>query len=184
MNNTTREQAYSFLTEYVQDEYQLLHAEMVEAAMLSVATHLRLSQEQQEKFALTGLIHDWDYEKWPDEHPGHYDLLQTKLAFVDEEVINAIKGHVDLNFPRETKLAQALLACDEFSGLLYAYMKMVGSYAEMKTKSIHKKVHKDLKFAAKVNREDVKTGIAELGIPEEEFYQLLRDTFAAKYDAV
>lgn len=177
-----RDKAYTFLTTYVQDEYQLHHAEMVEAAMTAVAKHLDMAATEVEKFALTGLIHDWDYEKWPEEHPGHYETLKSELEWVDDEVIDALKGHADLDFERSTKLAQALLACDEFSGLLYAYMKMVGNYGDMKTKSIRKKVYKDVKFAAKINREDVKTGITELGIPEDEFFELIRDTFAEKYD--
>lgn len=179
---TTRDEALTFLKTYVDDEYQLQHAEMVEAAMKAVANKLGLSDEEITKFGLTGLIHDWDYQKWPAEHPGHYQTLQDHLDFVDDEVIDTLKGHADLAFKRETKLAQALLACDEFSGLLYAYMRMVGNYGSMKIKSIKKKVHKEVKFAAKVNREDVKTGISELGIPEDDFYALLRDTFAAKYD--
>lgn len=175
----TREQALEFLHKYVSNEYQLHHAEMVANAMQAVAEHL--GESDTEKFYVTGLIHDWDFDKWPEEHPGRYDQLQEELG-VDEEVINAIKGHADLSFNRQTNLEKSLLACDEFSGLLYAYMKMVGSYADMKTSSIRKKVHKDLNFAAKINREDVTTGITGLGIPEDEFFELVRDKFAQTYD--
>jgi predicted hydrolase (HD superfamily) len=174
----TREVAKEFLDKYVQDTYQKHHAEMVALAMEAVAK--QLSQDP-EKFYITGLIHDWDFDKWPGEHPGRYDQLQTELG-VDQEVIEAIMGHKGVDASRPTVLAKALFACDEFSGLLYAYMKMVGSYKDMKLSSIAKKVHKEVNFAAKINREDVKTGIAELTIPEEEFYTLLRDTFANKYD--
>lgn len=174
----TKPAAKEFLKKYVTDEYQLHHAEMVSIAMKAVAKQLG---EDEDLFEITGLIHDWDYDKWPEEHPSRYEQLQNELD-VPDEVIDAIKGHADLAYTRTTKLAQALLACDEFSGLLYAYMKMVGSYGAMKISSIAKKVHKEIKFAAKVNREDVITGITELGIPEVEFFTLLRDAFAAKYD--
>lgn len=178
MNKDT---AKSFLEKYVTNEYQLHHAEMVATAMEAVAKHLGVSDEEVELYYTTGLIHDWDFDQWPEEHPGRYEQLKEELG-VPEEVITAIKGHAGVSADRPTRLAQALFACDEFSGLLYAYMKMVGNYADMKTKSIRKKVHKDLNFAAKINRDDVKTGIAELGIPEDEFFELIRDTFAAKYD--
>ncbi len=174
-----KEEAKEFVHKYVADEYQRHHAEMVAAAMEAVASKLN---EDTDKFYITGLVHDWDYDKWPEEHPGRYEQLQSELG-ADDQVIEAIKGHKGISASRPTVLAKALFACDEFSGLLYAYMKMVGNYGDMKTKSIRKKVHKDLNFAAKIDREDVKTGIAELGIPEDEFYELLRDTFAKKYDS-
>ncbi|MCA9378941.1 lysine--tRNA ligase [Candidatus Dojkabacteria bacterium] len=175
----TREQASEFLHKYVTNEYQLHHAEMVAKALEAVAT--KLGESDVEKFYVAGLIHDWDFDQWPDEHPGRYEQLVGELG-VDQEVVEAIKGHADLNHPRLTNLAKALLACDELSGLYYAYMKMVGSFGDMKISSIQKKIHKEVNFAAKINREDVKTGITELGIPEEELLTLLRDTFAASYD--
>jgi predicted hydrolase (HD superfamily) len=148
---TTREEANRFVHKYVSDAYQLQHAEMVETAMRAVAAKLG---ENEDLFGITGLIHDWDFDKWPTEHPGRYPQLQAELG-VGGEVVDAIKGHADLAYPRTTKLAQALMACDEFSGLLYAYAKMVGKYSEMKVSSIAKKMHKELGFAAKINREDI-----------------------------
>lgn len=180
----TREEALEFLKTYVTDAYQLHHAEMVALAMQAVAQGLGESTEIIEKFYITGLVHDWDFDKWPNEHPGRYDQLVNELG-VDQEVIEAIKAHADLSYPRITNLAKALLACDELSGLLYAYMKMTGTYGAMKTSSIRKKVYKEVNFAAKINRQDVQTGIQEMqeiGISEDEFLELLRDTFAAKYD--
>lgn len=174
----TREVALDFVQKYVQDAYQLHHAEMVETAMRAIAGIVNGSEEL---FGITGLIHDWDFDKWPEEHPGRYEQLQTELG-VSDEVIEAIKGHGNLSYPRTTKLAQALMACDEFCGLLYAYHKMVPTYAEMKVSSIQKKLYKELNFAAKINREDILTGIKELGIPEEKFITAVRDALATKYD--
>lgn len=174
----TRETAKEFVHKYVEDEYQRHHAEMVATAMEAVAKELG---EDEELFYITGLVHDWDYDKWPEEHPSRYEQLKEELG-VPEVTIDAIKGHADLSFNRKTLVERALLACDEFSGLLYAYMKMVGNYKDMKLSSINKKVHKDLNFAAKISRQDVLTGINELGIPEERFYELVRNSFVEKYD--
>lgn len=176
--NVTREAAEEFLRKYVTQDYLLHHSEMVAAAMEAIGNHLGGNAD---KFYITGLVHDWDFDQWPEEHPGRYDQLQSELG-VDDEVIGAIKGHADLNFNRSTKLMQALLALDELSGIFYAYMKMVGSYGAMKISSIQKKLHKELNFAAKIDRDYILKGIEELGIPEEELLTIMRDTFAGKYD--
>lgn len=173
----SREQAKEYLHKYVSTEYLLHHSEMVAMAMEAVAKHLG---EDLDKWYVAGLIHDWDFDQWPTEHPGKYEQLQTELG-VDEEIIGAIKGHANLNFERTTNLQRALLAVDELSGLFYAYMKMVGNYASMKISSVQKKLHKELSFAAKIDRNYIKTGISELGIPEEELLTLIRDTFASKW---
>lgn len=178
----TREQALEFLKKYVQDSYQLHHAEMVETAMRAIAKYFG---EDEELFGLAGLIHDWDFDQWPTEHPGHYEQLVAELNLSDDvaaKVIDAIKGHAYTDHPRTTKLSQAIAAADEFSGLLYAYMKMVGKYGDMKISSIAKKMDKELNFAAKIDRSFIKMGITELGIPNDEFYTLIRDAFASKYD--
>jgi len=170
-----RQQATDYLHKYVNDEYQRHHGEMVGTAMEAVANHLNI--DDQDIYYITGLVHDWDYDQWPQEHPHRYDQLQDELG-VDDEVVVAIKGHINTESPRPTLLA--------FSGLLYAYMKMVGSYGAMKPSSIRKKVRKDKSFAAKIDREHVITAFTELGeetgIDEESFYILLRDAFAEKYD--
>lgn len=177
--NTTREQALEFLKKYVSTEYLLHHSEMVATAMEAAAKHL--GADNADKWYITGLIHDWDFDKWPEEHPGRYDQLHAELG-VDDEVVGAIKGHGDKEFNRSTKMMQALLALDELSGLFYAYMKMVGKYADMKVSSVQKKLHKELNFAAKIDRSYILKGIEELGIPEEELLTIIRDAFAAKYD--
>lgn len=189
--NFNKQATLDFVHKYVSDEYQRHHAEMVSVAMRAVAEKLGFTENSNEPeqnpdlFEFTGLVHDWDYDQWPTEHPGRYEQLVAEMNLAEPEaslVVEAIKGHADLQYPRTTKLAQALCACDEFSGLLYAYAKMVGKYGDMKISSITKKMDKELNFAAKINREDIKCGIAELGIPAEEFYTVVRDAFAAKYD--
>ena len=178
-----RQQATEYLHKYVNDEYQRHHGEMVGTAMEAVASQLNI--DDKDTYYITGLVHDWDYDQWPQEHPHRYDELQAELG-VSDEVVTAIKGHINTESPRPTLLAKTLFACDEFSGLLYAYMKMVGSYGAMKPSSIRKKVRKDKSFAAKIDRTHVITAFTELGeetgIDEESFYILLRDAFANKYD--
>jgi len=181
---TARQIVHKFVTDHVGDAYQLLHAEMVETAMQGIAKYLG---EDEAIFGLTGLIHDWDYYKWPETHPGQYENLLNNpdlqtIAIDWALVIEAIKGHGDLSYAHDSKLSQALLACDEFSGLLYAYCKMVGKYGDMKVSSIIKKLHKELNFAAKANRADMLTGIELLGIPEEVFIERVKAALAAKYD--
>jgi predicted hydrolase (HD superfamily) len=175
----SREQVLAFVQKYVHDTYQLHHAEMVETAMRAVAKHLG---HDQELFGITGLAHDWDFDQWPETHPGRFDQLQAELPGINQTIVEAIKGHGKLDYPRTTQLAQALMAVDEFSGLLYAYSRMAGEYGGMKISSIQKKLYKELNFAAKINREDILTGIKELGIDEEEFITIVRNAFAAKYD--
>lgn len=175
----TYEQADQFLHKYVTNEYQLHHAEMVSLAMRTAAQHLH---EDAEAWAILGLIHDWDFDQWPETHPGKFEQLQTEMPEVTEEMIGALKGHADLSFNRSTKMMQSLLALDELSGLFYAYNKMVPKFADMKVSSLNKKLTKELGFAAKINRQDILTGIQELGIPQDELLTLIRDAFAAKYD--
>ena len=179
-----RKQATEFLHTYVSDTYQRHHGEMVGTAMEAVAKKLDI--DDTDIFYITGLVHDWDYDQWPEEHPHRYDQLKSELG-VSDDIVTAIIGHIGIESPRPTLLAKTLFACDEFSGLLYAYMKMVGNYGNMKPKSIRKKVHKDKSFAAKIDRTHVMTAINELtdetGIDEDSFYILLRDAFASKYDA-
>lgn len=178
----TLEQAREYMLKHVSNEYQRHHAEMVSLAMQAVAKHLSLDEAEIERWGVTGMIHDWDYDQWPETHPGQYEKLQSELG-VDDETIDAIKGHGDIDFVRTTKMTQALLALDELSGLYYAYMKMVGNYKDMKVSSLNKKLTKELNFAAKIDRSYILKGIAELGIPQDELLEVLRDAFSAEYDS-
>jgi len=172
------------LRESVSDEYQRHHAEMVSKAMREYASIMaekypELSDSEAfdpERWAVCGLVHDWDYQFDPEGHPErNVDRLRAKGY--PEDIILAILGHkLELNTSRISKMAQALLAIDEMSGLLFAYSKMKGGYNDMEVKGVLKKF-KDKGFAAKLNRADIELGIQELGITLEEHIQNLISTF-------
>ena len=120
---------------------------------------------------ITGLLHDLDYERHPDPETGHPRIGMDELRRrgYPEEVIDAIAGHADyLGVPRETMLARTLYAVDELSGFVMACALVRPTGIEgMKVKSVRKKL-KQPSFAAKVDREQIARGIAELGVDEGE----------------
>ncbi len=167
----TREEAMAILTEYTKSESLLKHAFAVEAAMRAYA---RKFGEDEEKWGVVGLLHDFDYEKYPDEHPMKGgEILKEKG--VPEEIRIAILGHANFSgVPRETLMAKALYAVDELCGFLIAValVRPSKSIGEVKVKSVKKKL-KDKSFAAKVNREEIKEGAEELGVPFEEHVEFV-----------
>lgn len=160
-----RAAAQALLEQHVTDDYQRHHALMVGTALAGYARHFG---EDEDLWYLTGLLHDLDFEEHPDAHPG--PSLQW---FADwgypEELIHAVEAHAYgyngySTLPR-TRLAAALLACDELCGIFYAYRKLNPvPYGEMKAKSIRKKF-KEPSFAAKVDRSVIELGCQHLGIP-------------------
>lgn len=160
----TRAQAHKLLEQYVQEPYQRLHATMVAQAMELYAKEYG---EDEDLWYITGLLHDLDYDKHPDDHPNE------SLAWFEEweypqELIDAISAHAygskRTDTPPQTKIDYALIACDELSGLLYAYslMRPTG-FDGMKAKSVKKKF-KDKNFAAKIDREEIMMGVEGLGV--------------------
>lgn len=160
----TREDAWNLLNEYTKTPSLLKHALAVEAAMRAYA---RQYGEDEELWAATGLIHDFDYEQHPtaDEHPLAGVAILEERGW-PEEVIEAIKGHATyLNVPRSTLMAKTLFAVDELTGLVTAcvLVRPDRSIASLEVKSVRKK-WKDKAFARGVNREDIEQGVAELGV--------------------
>jgi putative nucleotidyltransferase with HDIG domain len=135
----------------------------VEAAMRAYA---RRFGEDEEKWGITGLLHDMDYEKHPtpDEHP-MVGVRELESKGYPEDVIHAIKGHADyLDVPRDTLMSKTLYAVDELSGFIVACALVRPEGLEnMKAKSVRKKM-KQKSFAAAVNREDIVRGAEELGV--------------------
>lgn len=137
----------------------LRHARTVELVMRAMARHF---QEDEEKFAITGLLHDADYEKYPDQHP---NVIVKQLNEMGEtDIAHAIAGHyTKWNVPRESMLDKCIVAADELTGFIYAAAlirptKIVG----MKAKSVMKKF-KTKTFAASVDRDEVRKGAELLG---------------------
>jgi predicted hydrolase (HD superfamily) len=145
------------------------HMLSVEGAMRAYATHFG---EDPDRWGLAGLIHDFDYERFPNvehrpdaEHPAHGVALLRSLGW-PEDILTAILGHADYTgVPRETLMARALYAVDEVTGLITAcaLVRPSRSVNDLEVSSVKKKM-KDRAFARGVNREDVVRGAAELGV--------------------
>ncbi|MFN3324951.1 MAG: HDIG domain-containing metalloprotein [Bryobacteraceae bacterium] len=160
----TREAAWGIVCEFVQSEGLRKHALAVEACMIAYA---RGFGEDEEKWAVTALLHDFDWEIHP-QAPDHPMKGEPILAArgVSEEVRRAILSHANYSgVPRETLMEKALFACDELAGFLtaIAYVKPGRCIAEVDGKSVRKKL-KDKAFARSVSRDDILSGAAELGV--------------------
>lgn len=171
----SRVEALELLKEKVKDDYQRHHSEMVAKAMEAYAEKFG---EDKELWYITGLLHDLDYYEFPDEHPAKSLEWFRELDY-PEELIHAVEAHAFMRTGTEpeTKLAAALIACDEMSGLLYAYslMRPTG-FVGMEVKSVKKKF-KDKSFAAKVDRNDISYGMEKLGVEFGEHVGLLIEVF-------
>ncbi|MBA2442478.1 MAG: HDIG domain-containing protein [Rubrobacter sp.] len=158
-----REESWKLLCEWTEGESLRKHMLAVEAAMRAYARHFG---EDEEKWGITGLLHDMDYEKHPtpDEHP-MVGVRELERRGYPEDVLHAIRGHADyLEVPRDTLLSKTLYAVDELSGFVTACaLVREGGLEGMKAKSVRKKM-KQRSFAASVNREDIVRGAEELGV--------------------
>src|SRR6185503_18459999 len=153
-----RASAWNLMCEYTQSESLRKHMLAVEACMRAYA---RKYGEDEEKYGITGLMHDFDYEKYPtpEEHPfvGN-NILQEKGY--PEDILRAILSHADYSgVKRESRMEKCLYACDELSGLITAaaLVKPSKAVADVDAKSIRKKM-KDKAFARSVNRDDIING--------------------------
>ncbi|GAC1428304.1 MAG: HDIG domain-containing protein [Ktedonobacteraceae bacterium] len=166
----TREDAYTLMTSHVKNESLQKHMLSVEVAMRFYA---RKYGEDEELWAMTGLLHDSDYEEYPDLH--EHTQIATKWLRedgYDERIIYAILAHNDLNLdhtPRTTLLAKGLYACDEVTGMITAttLVRPTKSIIGLEVSSVRKKM-KTKGFAAGVNRDDLVKGAAELGVDLDE----------------
>jgi len=167
-----RETAWGLLTEFTQSESLRKHALAVEACMRAYARKLGDgSAECIDLWGVTGLIHDFDYEKYPslDDHPYKGNEI-LKARGYPEEICRAVMSHAEYtSVTRDTPMEKALFACDELAGFAtaVALVKPGKSLAEVDAKSVRKKM-KDKAFARSVNRDDIVNGAAELGVELEE----------------
>ena len=170
MNN--REQAWGLLTEFTQSESLRKHALAVEACMRAYARKLSGgAPEAEELWGVVGLLHDFDYEKYPslEDHPYKGNEILKQRGYSDE-IRRAIMSHAEYSgVSRDTPLEKALFACDELAGFITAcaLVKPGKSLAEVEAKSVRKKM-KDKAFARNVKREDIVNGAADLGVDLEE----------------
>jgi len=167
-NNLDRAQAWSLLCEYTQSESLRKHMLAVEACMRAYA---RKFGEDEDKWGITGLLHDFDYEKYPTpaEHPFVGNKILEERGY-PEEMRRAILSHADYSgVKRESRMEKTLYACDEIAGFITAsaLVKPNKSLAECEAKSVRKKM-KDKAFARSVNRDDIINGAADLGVDLEE----------------
>src|SRR3954471_6114155 len=168
MAETTRDDAWALVCEWIESDSLRKHVLGVEAAMRAYA---RRDGEDEERWAVTGLVHDLDYERYPDLDTGHprYALKELEERGYPQDIIDAVAGHAEfMDVPRETRLAKTLYAVDELSGFVAACALVRPTGIEgMKPKSVKKKL-KQPSFAAAVNRDEVQKGIDELGVDQDE----------------
>ncbi len=175
MSSLDRAAALALMQEYVQSESLRRHMLCVEAAMRAYA---RKWNEDETTWGIIGLLHDFDYERWPNppDHPLQGAEILRGLGY-PEHVIYAIKSHADYltDCPRVNRVDKVLYACDELCGFIVACAavrpeKLVG----MEAKSVRKKL-KNKAFAAAVNRDDIDRGAADLGVDLDEHVQFCID---------
>src|SRR5438067_4336085 len=167
-----RADAYALLTEYVTDQSLVRHCLAVEAALRAYAR--KLGQDEEE-WGIVGLLHDFDYERWPDapDHPLKGSEILRERGY-PESVITAILSHADYlsdRYPRQRPVEKALYACDELAGLITATARLrPGGITDLTAASVLKKM-KAKGFAKGVNREDVVRGAADFGVDLAEHIQ-------------
>jgi len=177
MNETNnREAAWKLLTEFTQSESLRKHALAVEACMRACSRKFGsrspdLSQQDENLWGIVGLLHDFDYDRWPslEDHPYKGNEILKERGYPDE-IRRAIMSHAEYTgVTRDTPMEKALFACDELAGFItaVALIKPGKSLAEVDTKSVRKRM-KDKAFARKVNRDDIIQGAAALGVDLDE----------------
>jgi putative nucleotidyltransferase with HDIG domain len=162
--SVTREDAWQLFCEWTESDSLRKHVLGVEAAMRAYA---REYGEDEEKWAVTGIVHDLDYERYPDLETGHprYAIEELSKRGYPEDIVEAVAGHAEfLNVPRETTMAKVLFAVDELSGFVAAcaLVRPTGIRG-MTPKSVRKKL-KQPSFAAGVDREQMRQAADELGV--------------------
>ena len=179
----TREESWELLCKWTESDSLRKHMLAVEAAMRAYA---RKFGEDEEKWGITGLLHDMDYEKHPtpDEHP-MVGVRELERRGYPEDVLHAIKGHADyLDVPRDTPMSKTLYAVDELSGFIVACaLVRPEGFEGLKAKSVRKKM-KQKSFAAAVNREDIVRGAEELGVDLNEHIEFVAGALRERSDVL
>jgi predicted hydrolase (HD superfamily) len=170
----TREDAWSLLTEWTETESLRKHARAVEVVMRQAAHRYGEGPEDEELWGIAGMLHDADYEKWPEEHPNRIVAWLRERG--EEALAHAISAHyTQWEVPYESTLDKALLACDELTGFIGACCLVRPEGVNTLTPKSVKKKLKDKSFAAKVERHEVTTGAELLGVDLTEHIQFIID---------
>jgi predicted hydrolase (HD superfamily) len=179
-----RADAWALLTEFTAGESLRKHALAVEAAVRGYA---RLFGEDEVAWGIVGLIHDFDYERWPDaaDHPFRGSEILRERGW-PEHMIRAILSHADYSgVPRESRLEHTLFACDELAGFITAaaLVRPTKSVLDLEARSVKKRM-KDKAFARAVSRDDLRLGAEELGLPLDEHIGNVIGFLRAEADAL
>ncbi|MCA9386632.1 HDIG domain-containing protein [Candidatus Dojkabacteria bacterium] len=176
----SRQESQELLKEYIKSPALINHCEMVASAMEAYAKDLGKSSEEIDKWWTTGLLHDLDWEMYPDEHPNKaINEILPEIGY-EEEILDAIAAHAPERTGKqpETEIERYLFACDEISGFMNAAsLVRPEGFIGMKPKSITKKL-KDSHFAAAVSREDINDGAKMIGKELGEHIAFLIEVFA------
>jgi len=185
----SRADALALMQEFTASDSLRKHMLSVEAAMRAYASHFG---EDPERWGLAGLIHDFDYERYPnatrsatEEHPA-WGVNHLRGLGWPEDILQAILGHaIYSGVPRETRMARALFAVDELTGLITAtaLVKPTKSVHDVEAKSVRKKM-KDKAFAKGVSREDVLLGTQELGVDLDAHIQFVIEAMKGAAEAI
>ncbi len=185
----TRDDAWKLVCEYTKSESLRKHMLAVETC---VRAYARKNGADEETWGLAALLHDFDYERFPNndhaadkEHPAEGAKILKELGYSDE-IIRAILSHADYSgIGRQSALEHTLFACDELAGFLTActYVRPSKSILDLEVDSVKKRM-KDKAFARGVSRDDVRNGAAELGIPLEDHIKFCIDAMRANADAL
>lgn len=177
-----KKKSLELLNTFIENENLREHCIMTAKAMEAYAVHLNKDPVEAREWWEAGLLHDLDWEKYPDEHP-HYAVNEILPEYeYPEKVLNAILAHAPVRTGKEpdSEIERYLFACDELSGFMKAVSLMrPNGFDDMKVKSVRKKL-KDKKFAASVPRDDIEKGAELIGKPLAEHIQFLIDVFGGK----
>ena len=173
--------ALNLMHEYTKSDALRKHMYAVEAAMRAYA---RKFGEDEATWAIVGVLHDFDYEKYPTipDHPLKGSEILKEKGY-SEEIRKAILGHASFaNTPRDSRMAKVLYACDELCGFITAVAVIrPNKIADLEVSSVKKKL-KDKAFAKNVNREDINQGVQELAIPLDEHIRFVIEAMKADKD--
>ena len=182
----TREEAWELLTEYNQDEFHLLHAQTVENTMRYFARELGFADEE-DFWGIVGLLHDLDFEKYPEEHCIKAPEL-LREGGVGEDIIHGVVSHgygITVDVAPEHEMEKVLFAADELTGLIWAaaLMRPSKSTKDMELKSLKKK-YKNKGFAAGCSREVIERGAEQLGWELDKLLTMTLEAMKATEDEI